>query len=536
MNAHAGTSVLGLFVRRYWPILALLVVLLLTSAVRIRLLNVPLERDEGEYAYTAQLLLAGHAPFDGAYSLKLPGTAMMYAGSFLAFGQSVAAIRFGLLLVNVATVLLLVGIGKKIGGSTVAFATGATFAFASLSVSVFGFSANTEHYAILFVVAGTYLLLAYRERPTWFRALLVGLALGIALLMKQHAALFALWAFLWLWWYARKQLTVRQTFFNVSSFAVATLAPLALLVLYVWARGTLPAMTFWTWTYARAYAAIAPVGGAAQNFIIAGAGILITLGGILALAALGLGNVFRPPRGNERWFVATWIIASSIALSIGFYFRGHYFILILPALCVCAGLGVRAIAQFLNRHHGKRVALVGAAAVLGLVLLWVAAREVSYWFRYSANEFSMRAYPFEDFTTYREIANDVAKLVRPGDRMAVVGSEPELLFYSHTVSVTGYLYMYPFLEQQPYRERMFEEFTREVEGGRPDILVVVADHFSWGGQPWEVDHPVWQWLTGYQKSYDIVLQRELPVQWKISSARQQALPKREWLAVYRRRL
>ena len=39
----------------------------------------PLERDEGEYAYLGQLILKGIMPFKIAYSLKFPGGFFMYA-------------------------------------------------------------------------------------------------------------------------------------------------------------------------------------------------------------------------------------------------------------------------------------------------------------------------------------------------------------------------------------------------------------------------------------------------------------------------
>ena len=41
-------------------------------AIRIRLLGIPLERDEGEYAYAGQLMLQGIPPYEFAYNMKLP--------------------------------------------------------------------------------------------------------------------------------------------------------------------------------------------------------------------------------------------------------------------------------------------------------------------------------------------------------------------------------------------------------------------------------------------------------------------------------
>jgi len=48
--------------------------ILLTGAIRLRLLNVPLERDEGEYAYAGQLMLERVPPYKAACNMTFPGT------------------------------------------------------------------------------------------------------------------------------------------------------------------------------------------------------------------------------------------------------------------------------------------------------------------------------------------------------------------------------------------------------------------------------------------------------------------------------
>src|SRR5207245_10177461 len=60
-----------------WALLGLIV--LGAAALRLRLLDVPLDRDEGEYGYFAQLLLQGVPPYAQAYNLKLPGIYGVYA-------------------------------------------------------------------------------------------------------------------------------------------------------------------------------------------------------------------------------------------------------------------------------------------------------------------------------------------------------------------------------------------------------------------------------------------------------------------------
>jgi len=59
-----------------WAILILVV--LLAGFVRLRLLSIPLERDEGEFAYMGQLILQGIPPYLISYNMKLPGIYAAY--------------------------------------------------------------------------------------------------------------------------------------------------------------------------------------------------------------------------------------------------------------------------------------------------------------------------------------------------------------------------------------------------------------------------------------------------------------------------
>jgi hypothetical protein len=78
----------GKALRFGWCILAV-IVFGLVIAIRIRLLGIPLERDEGEYAYVGQLMLQGIPPYKLAYNMKFPGTYAAYAVIMSIFGQTI---------------------------------------------------------------------------------------------------------------------------------------------------------------------------------------------------------------------------------------------------------------------------------------------------------------------------------------------------------------------------------------------------------------------------------------------------------------
>ena len=86
------TDINGKLVQFAWWALAI-IAFTLVIAIRIRLLGIPLERDEGEYAYAGQLILQGIPPYKLAYNMKFPGTYAAYAVIMSIFGQTIVGIH-----------------------------------------------------------------------------------------------------------------------------------------------------------------------------------------------------------------------------------------------------------------------------------------------------------------------------------------------------------------------------------------------------------------------------------------------------------
>jgi hypothetical protein len=63
--------------------------------------------------------------------------------------------------------------------------------------------------------------------------------------------------------------------------------------------------------------------------------------------------------------------------------------------------------------------------------------------------------------------------------VAILGSEPEIYFYAHRHSATGYIYAYPLMEPQPYAEKMQKEMSSEIEAAHPEFIVLVNLPVSW---------------------------------------------------------
>src|SRR5262249_8603408 len=88
-----------------WAWLGVFLVVILVALFRYRVLDLPLERDEGEYASAGQLILQGFAPYKLMWNMKLPGTYFACALGMAAFGQTAAGIHATLIVVNSLTIV-----------------------------------------------------------------------------------------------------------------------------------------------------------------------------------------------------------------------------------------------------------------------------------------------------------------------------------------------------------------------------------------------------------------------------------------------
>ena len=70
----------------------------------------------------------------------------------------------------------------------------------------------------------------------------------------------------------------------------------------------------------------------------------------------------------------------------------------------------------------------------------------------------------------------------PDDRIAVLGSEPQIYFYANRKSATGYIYTYSLMEKHAYAARMQEEMISEITAAHSKYIVFIGVRTSWLGQ------------------------------------------------------
>jgi hypothetical protein len=478
-------------------------VLLVVACARLRRLDFPLERDEGEYAYAGQLILQGIPPYELACNMKFPGTYLAYAAIMALFGETPAGIHFGLLLLTTATALMLLWLGRKILDELAGVVAASSYALLAAGTSMLGLSGHATHFCAFFATAGLCLMWRTRQKESYCMLAAGGALLGTAVLMKQHAVIIAAWAGLSFavsrFFFAKDAWSRRGA--SVVVYGFSMLVPLGLCCLWLWHAGVFGKFKFWTYDYARAYASgVSPA--AALVFFRYNLAWAVTSGLLLwLLAAAGLGVVWLDPRWkNSRAWLLGFCAASALAVCPDFYFRTHYFLIVLPALALLSGAAVSGLRQWWDKNKGAFSIGDWPVWTYLLIVAITIATSAEVWFLTPEHALARSLYANDPLPESEIVGKFIRENSPPAARVAVLGSEPEIYFLSHRRSATGYIYLYALMEAQPFALKMQQEMIGELEAQKPGF-VVVSDSEKFTGRHQGSAPNLFDWWDAYQTNY-----------------------------------
>jgi 4-amino-4-deoxy-L-arabinose transferase-like glycosyltransferase len=484
---------------RLWPWLFVLVVLLFVGCVRVRLLDMPLERDEGEYAYAGQLILQGIPPYELAYNMKLPGTYYAYALGMAVFGETPAGIHLTLLVANSLTIIFVFLLGRKLFGATAGLVACASYGVMSVSPAVLGMAAHANHFVVLFAVPATLLLLRADENRSALALFFSGLLYGLAFLMIQPGICFCLFGCFFLVWRA----VLNRSIFSIAFvkkgliFGLGIVLPFVLFCLSCAITWHFARFWFWTFVYAHNYATLTPWSEGREKLVWH---LQQTWNVSLGLWLLALAGPPLAWLNRAAWppvlFIGIFWLFSFLGTAIGFYFRAHYFILVLPAFAILTGMAVASLQRLLQFSRMKNVLSTLPLILFATILSWVVFYQAQAFFQVPPVRLGQGLYPWNPVVESLAAADYIREHSAPDARVAVLGSEPEIYFYAHRHSATGYIYTYALMEPQPAALAMQHEMIQEIETSRPEYLVYVSHGFSWLFQK-HSDHTILDWFKHY---------------------------------------
>jgi hypothetical protein len=484
---------------KYWPWIGVAIIIVSVAAIRIRLLQIPLERDEGEFAYMGQLMLQGIPPYLLAYNMKLPGIYAAYALVMAIFGQTIAGVHLGLMVVNAIAVVLLFLLTRRLFDDIAAVVAAASYALLSLSPSVLGTSAHATQFIVPLALGGTILLLRALDSGKYHLLFVSGLSYGLAFTVKQHAVFFIAFAVLYFIWTLLRTHPIDLTRLvrGTGLLVLASGIPFVVSCALLYTLGVFSKFWFWTFTYGSQYVSELSLSDAVRNFMILAPRAIKPWEWVWTIAGIGLTAIFWNRAARSKWpFLTGMALFSFLTICPGFYFRSHYFVTLLPTVALLAGVATSAMMQFLSERRLLSVVkilpgLVMTASLLGPIILLS-----DFFFRATPVQACRMIYGVNPFPESVEIAEYIKNHSTKDDKIAVIGSEPQICFYANRKCASGYIYVYGLMEPQNYAYNMQTEMIREIEEARPKYAVIVDVPPSWLRRP-DSNTTIFKWAEIY---------------------------------------
>jgi 4-amino-4-deoxy-L-arabinose transferase-like glycosyltransferase len=309
-----------------------------------------LDWDESLYFLMAQHWRLGQLPYTTIWDNKPIGIYVIFAAFQTVFGDHIAAIR----LATALFVTLLAFAVLKITEALTTNRAASLFAAVALILCALtddGLSANTELFMACFTALAVWAALTTK------RCFLVGLLLGTAFMIKYVAVFEA--PFVMFLLFARL-----RTLPAAANMLLGAAVPLAAAMLLYACAGH-----FELWLQDSILSNFrrvgAPITAATLDYVVR---TQLLRWGPLFLAALILtAQTLRRRNGAKNWFLLAWLAGGMVGVISAKSFYDHYFLQILPVLCVILGV---LFAQ-LDRQTWRQAAF--ALAMLALPF-WAAAK------------------------------------------------------------------------------------------------------------------------------------------------------------------
>lgn len=509
------------------------------------MLEIPLDRDEGGYAYTAQLLLDGIPPFAQTYDMKMPGLYCVYALILAIFGQTTVGIHLGLLVFNAATIVLIFLMGRRVLDTVTGVVAAGAYAIISINQHVRGLATNAEHLLIVPALGGILLMLCAADSRRLKTLFISGFLLGVAFVIKHHGIFFVGFGCLYLLVsYFRKPANSWKRFLvEYGLFGVGIIIPFGLLCLWFWYVGLFDKFWFWLFEYTREYSTAIPLSTGLKLFSHRASKIamIAAFAPFRILAVIGLIALICYNEARKRaLFVGCFFLLSFLSIIPGYNFLPHYFILVLPAIALLGGIAVSWIAKVLANDKFVVIRKGVPILIAGGAILYSAYAQRMDLFELSPNEISMKHYWGNPFPESVEIAKYIKNHTSSKDYIAILGSEPQIYFYAQRRSVSSHIYVYPLMSEHPLAKQMQQEMIGEIEKSKPKFIVSVSMDTSWLRKP-SSERMIFDWFNQYEQKYykqvgvvEFISPTTSVYLWDQQAARYRP-HKKQWIAVLQRK-
>lgn len=489
----------------------LLILTFITVSIRSNFYNIPFERDEGAYSYYGKLLLEGKIPYKDFYEQKFPGLFYFYAFIVNFFGDTVAGMHKGFMWVNIITMIFIYFTSRNLFSAFAGVVSAATFVFVSMTPSLSGFTVQGEHAVIFFASLGFLFYSLARLSGSWKYYLLMGLGLGAAFMTKTSGIFFVAAGGITIitdFFFTKGKKDFKELFKTAFIYGGGAAFVVATMFFIIYMKGAFGDMIFWTYEIPKKYVAKIPWEQGKLYFEYSYLAItndykLFWRHAFVALVACLFAKAVEL---RTKVFAFVLIAFSSATIFPGFYFYGHYWIQLLPALSILSGLtyfSIMSVAKdTLNiKSPNLKYAYLG---LFGILVFMHSDKLKNYYFHPNYEQVMRSVYGGNPFPEAMEISNYINRIAKPEDQLVVMGSEPQIYFYTKKKCPSRHAYFAAIVDNVPEHKVWQREFVADVEKAKPKYFIFFNHQISLFIQP-NTDQYVFQWANKYiQEGYKMI--------------------------------
>jgi 4-amino-4-deoxy-L-arabinose transferase-like glycosyltransferase len=349
-------------------------------------LHVMQDADEGQYAAVAAVLMDGGLPYANAVENKPPAIFYIYLATFILFGKyNMTAVHMAGFLFTLCTAAVLSILANKLGGKKSALF--ALFFYLTFTAALYPkmIAANTEIFMALPYTLAVLLLWHAMDKKRRWLYFAAGFVSGISPLFKQVGGVEVIAVSAYFLIAIPVLLGKKRIIPSLAvciNYALGFVSPIIVVVFLFYRKGILSDFIFWTIKYPNRYISS---GAASRGFLsqileefipFVLATVILWILAFLWMKRTAADLRFQRNKSESSFpiFLVMWFVASVAVTFLGKRMYGHYFIQIIPSLCLMAALfaGKLLDESSARRRNIWRTAIVALTLIPGIVFVFMA--------------------------------------------------------------------------------------------------------------------------------------------------------------------
>ncbi len=465
--------------------LLLATILILTFLMRLPFHDVPLIRDEGEYAYIGQRMLDGDIPYRDIFIHKPPMAFYIYLVALPIFGQTGTSIHLFATLYIMAAILALYWMTRSIYDQKTALVSSVVFSIITFCHNGLIHQASTEIFMLFPMIIGFHALVYGINKKKLFYIYLSGLLCGVAFMTKQtglYYLIFALFAITVFQLRRKQDRKLAPLIRNFICLLAGFLTLIGAILLHLGLNGALKDFFDQVFVFNYHYVTLRYNPGFVKTITrtltkIFRGDQFLWLTGIVTF-----GYFLIRDRTPANLSLAVWFILLFAGACSGGGFYGHYFLPVIPAISIAAGYGLTKLVSECATSDNKLIDTGIALVVIALCIIPVFVSVAPY-FKISPEKLSRNMVGMNPFLEAKVVARYISESTTEKDSIFVIGSEPEIYFLSNRRSASKYIFFYSLTTPYPGVLKDQKKVVAEIRRNQPKYVVLVQIPTSFAISP-----------------------------------------------------